>query len=121
MKNFRDWRLFNKIVLIGSASIFFFMLVIGVFILPKVESYLTAEKIDGLKNLIDLATVTLTRIEDQIQSGTLKLEGAQARAKTEIRALSYTEDILSSQLRTFIYGAMRPHHPWLDLYSRASN
>lgn len=89
---FPDWRLNNKLLSIGIISTLLFTLTICFVILPQVETYLRTEKIEGLKNLIDLTSSTLSTYEMKIKLGAMTDEDAKQRVIEELGALTYAGD-----------------------------
>jgi len=78
----------NKVASIRVASTLLFTLTICLFILPRVETYLRTEKNEGLKNLIDITTATLSTYEMKIKAGAMTDEDAKQRVIEELGALT---------------------------------
>ena len=92
IKQFNDWKLFTKMISISVISIALILSGILFYIVPKVENKIKAEKMDSIKNLVELTFSLMVNYNDRVNSGKLTIEEAQKRCIARIKALRYQEE-----------------------------
>jgi methyl-accepting chemotaxis protein len=108
----------RKIILTGLVPVLLFLLLLTLFVLPRVRSAILAGKKDSVRQVVEVASSILRAQEGEVQAGRLSLDQAQQRAKDLVTGLSFDES-------NYVYiqgpGPTIIAHPRADLVGKASS
>ncbi|MDR3672013.1 MAG: methyl-accepting chemotaxis protein [Holophaga sp.] len=107
----------RKIILTGLVPVLLFLLLLVLFVLPRVRSAILTGKKDNVRQVVETASSILRAQNNDVQAGRLTLEQAQQRAKELITGISFDET-------NYVYvqgpGPTVVAHPRADLVGKAT-
>ena len=89
LKRFKDWSVFAKIFSLVLISVVPIVLLIVLYILPRMHEQLVADREASIKNIVEIGYSVLISNDDKVQKGLITLEEAQKNAKDEIAQIRY--------------------------------
>ncbi|MBI5473060.1 MAG: methyl-accepting chemotaxis protein [Ignavibacteriae bacterium] len=88
---FQDWSISLKVIGVSVVSILSLAMIIGFYVLPKVQEKIYDEKRTATSNIVDVAYAVIAEFDSLAQRGEFSVEEAQRRAKQSVQALRYNE------------------------------
>jgi methyl-accepting chemotaxis protein len=110
-------RLSGKIILTGLVPVALFMLLLALYILPRVHGAILASRKDNVRQVVEVATSILRSQEREVAAGRLTQDLAQQRAKELITGIAFDGT-------NYVYiqgpGPVVIAHPRADLVGKAT-
>jgi len=92
IKAYRHWSLSARVISASVASVIPVVLVVIVFILPKVRERMYADKVQATKQVVDVAYGIMAEHQAMVEQGKMTVEEARQKSLERIRDLRYNKD-----------------------------
>ena len=111
-------RLSAKIILTALVPVALFLLLLALFVLPRVHAAILGARESGVRNIVETATSILGNQDAEVRAGHRTLEEAQQRAKELLGGIAFDHD-------NYVYvqgaGPSIIVHPRADLVGKATD
>ena len=89
VKRFKDWSIFNKVILIPIISVCLLLILIIAYLFPSLKSSLYHQKQLGIKQNVEIAFCTIESFYEEVINGKLSTEESKRLALDAIRKMRY--------------------------------
>lgn len=89
MKQFKNMKVFHKLLGIGIAAVLFFAIGLFGFVMPQIKNALYKQKQSSVQHLVDASVSLLNHYKAQVDQGRLSVKDAQEQAMENVRQLRF--------------------------------